>query len=423
MDLNDLRETLWYCLEADRKMNLNMYSGAYSAFLHSINIDKKLNPLQKMVTLLHEFTHFCNWQMNWGEAIRRLDMLEIKISLSANELRGLIIAKLINEEANGNPSNKDFERIAYDNTIRRQIKEKLSEDEVFMSAIRTNVYIQARKKYLAQQMLPVDEGYAYWTGVDSLSYEPKENYWPEYSYLIRDNNNNIKPNAEELCKSLLNNIMYKLPEEIRKGFEKIDRLCSSYSSNSLLTNELIAICMSPKIDSIQILGLPLAKFKHQISTYPISPNSRLIKICAEVSSQRRKIGRLLCTKEMRNILSILPKINANEFNNYWYTNIDSNQMIIHLFNALNKELGVSEEYVPVQYPQRNCEGEKVPVDMPFFEDIDTPSLQEIPSVWLEDGGLDFNKINNNRKSLFTLMRQAIMTRDRLMSTMINEEII
>ncbi len=330
------KKEIWQILEYERRATGLFFPGTYDPSLCLMQIHPALVEDEAALVYFHELAHFIMGQTNYGEAIRRLDNLEVLISSPLELRRCQLIVDFVRRTLGHEPSIAELtSQIAMPTAaLHSGIREQLAADTRFVDALRTIHDCEKRKEILSSQWLSVQEGFAWWA---CLTLGRK------YFEASRNDRGLEKVTmlSSHLERALSNHV-----QEL-EGYHTVSSIAEALDSDFTAVYSVVHACLNPSFSRLPLMNLSLNKLCRRVAESRFSPDKRLLSasrlVAREQRAQRPTVEELTCMLDSRGAMSAMT---IDSFNKYWFDSVDVHPMVLSLINGLLRDAGSKKRYKP-----------------------------------------------------------------------------
>lgn len=375
------------------------HAGLYDPADESIFINADLDQFDAELVYFHELTHYQLGKLHWGEAIRRLDHIEIVMASRLQHFRGLIIFNFMCDYFGRKPTPNEIELLKDCISLRKGVRNAMLTNELFMRGIYFLGDCARRKITLAQEWTAVQEGYAYWTCIYGHQGCPFD---AEHRAAIEQRSIRILRSLPDILSS----------EEVR-AFEAVVQLAQLQTKLDLPSSDhnqrlcaIVAICVSPSFVGIPILDAHIAELQRHVSSPAKSPNKRLFRAVEILQRQHCNLDDLCALLDPK---TVCPKMSNQEFCHFWWKAVDANPKFVELFNDISDQCNLP----PFNLASARMTIQKNKVDDGWKEPHIEFSDEPLPSYASFVNGHLYEPLR--QQSLESFWRSASFCRDSLMN--------
>lgn len=390
-----LKRSIWESLERARRTHRELYPGSYDPSIGLMLLDPTLNEVDVQLVFAHEHAHFVQGQTHWGEAIRRLNTLQILMSVPLQLQRSLIITRLLRHKFGEKLTAAHFERIA-EPEVRKEIRAAFAADDVFMRGLQAVNDAEKRKDALSKQWIRAQEGFAYWAclKLGSESFERRG---------FAEGMARVKELAAQLPEGL--------PPAEADGYRLVSGIAESLHGNFSAVNGVLYVCLNVDFTDLPLLDLPLAELEERLASSRYSPDERLKEAAGILRDKTVRLDGSM-DKFDADLAAHIPMMTIDAFNDYWRVAVDAHPKVVSLMNDIHAATG-GHTYRPITIEPGTGGGSitgMLPViqsnfSLPDYADSDGPFF---------DAPVNEEDTTVTSVDVFKRYQQIALTRDSLM---------
>jgi hypothetical protein len=371
-----------------------LLSGSYNPATSAIRLNEPA-PTKRMLVLAHEISHAWLAQKHWGEAIKRIEQLQLLLFQLVNLIRYLILKDTARELYDREPELALLVVMSEDPAARKRISARMKADSAFLAGTKLIDTLNTRRILMEKESPLTHEAAGEWLGLkrfETMAGQSNESDKALFEKTFQDHRQGL------ITGRGLNAEAYRMMIALEEA----------WGADGAAWSLDAAGC--PNLFQVPLIASSLADFTAHITSNTVSPDARLKRLSAaafrdEVSWSRDGIKGVF---QYLDPASNEPRIDVMRFNQLWY------QEIVHsefdqVFVALQKRIGLSEQ---TTYRERfgeyahnkDTSAEEHDSNFHIFDDQGNPddNWSAIAKPGKEDHGKTFKwiKKNSDEKNVF-----------------------